>query len=295
MLRPPEAPVIIEAAVSPLRWGVPVQTIEELVAEADACVRAGAGIIHHHHDMRLAEYEAVEQLVETGRRILDAHPGTLIYTDYLAGKRAWEENAHLKPMAEAGVLTMFAVDPGITTFGSVDPAVGRATRTYTDGLHFSEVDELVEFSKAMQVPVSLGVFEPGQLRWILHYARTAGFSPGSMIKLYFGGGHMVDRPNTPGINFGLPPTLGALDVYLDMMGDCGLPWTVSLFGDPVLESPIARRTLEMGGHLRVGTEDAAVDTGMTNADMVTAAVALAGEVGRPIAKGPAALETLRGA
>ena len=292
MTKPSEAPAIIEAAVSPLRWGAPAQTVEGLVAEADACIRAGAGIVHHHHDMRLAEDAAIEQLVETGRGIQAAHPGTLVYTDYLTGKRAWEENAHLKPMAEAGVLTMFALDPGITTFGSTDPKTGRPTRTYTDGLLFSEVDEMVEFSKQMSAPVSLGVFEPGQLRWIVHYARTVGFSKGSMIKLYFGGGHMVDRPDTLGINFGLPPTRTAVDVYLDMMGDCGLPWTVSLFGDPVLESPLARYALEKGGHLRVGVEDAAIDTGMTNAEMVAAAAALAAEVGRPLATGPAALAAL---
>jgi uncharacterized protein (DUF849 family) len=115
-----------------------------------------------------------------------------------------------------------------------------------------------------------------------------------MIKLYFGGSHMVDRPHTPGINFGLPPTPAALDVYLSIMAGCGLPWTISLFGDPVLDSPLARYALEKGGHLRVGIEDAAGMTDMTNAEMVHAAVALAAEVGRAVATGPSALETLAG-
>jgi 3-keto-5-aminohexanoate cleavage enzyme len=126
------------------------------------------------------------------------------------------------------------------------------------------------------------------------HARTAGFSPVTMIKLYFGGSHMVDRPNTPGINFGLPPTPAALDVYLPMMGDCGLPWTVSLFGDPVLDSPPARYALEKGGHLRVGNEDAAGMSDLTNAKMVAAARILAGEVGRPVAQAGDALATLAG-
>lgn len=286
------APVIIEAAITPLRWDAPVLSVDEMVIQADACIQAGAGIIHHHHDMRLAQDAATDQLVETGRRILAAHPDTLIYTDYLTGKKAWDENAHLKPMAQSGVLTMFAIDPGITTFASFDES-GRPTRTYTDGLRFSECDEMVAFSKDAGVPVSLGVFEPGHLRWIVHYARKVGFSSGTMIKLYFGGDHMVDRPNTPGINFGLPPTPAALDVYLDMMGDCGLPWTVSLFGDPILESPLARYALEKGGHVRVGVEDAAVETDMTNADMVAAAAALAAELGRPVATGAGALQALR--
>jgi uncharacterized protein (DUF849 family) len=283
---------IIEVAITPLRWDQPAQTVEQMVAEALSCIDAGAGIVHHHHDMRLEPRDATAQLTEVGRRVLAARPGTLVYTDYLTGKKASDENAHLRPMAEAGVLTMFAIDPGITTFGSFDHD-GLPTRTYTDGLRFSEAHEMVAFSKEMGVPISLGVFEPGQLRWIVAYDARTRFSPGTMVKLYFGGGHMVDRPHTVGINFGLPPTPEALDVYLAMMGDCELPWIVSLFGDPLLESPLARHALERGGHLRVGIEDAAGMSDLTNAEMVAAAVALAQDVGRPIATGADALVALR--
>ena len=47
--------VVIEVAITPLRWGVPAQSVEQMVAEANACIEAGAGIVHHHHDMRLDE------------------------------------------------------------------------------------------------------------------------------------------------------------------------------------------------------------------------------------------------
>jgi 3-keto-5-aminohexanoate cleavage enzyme len=68
-------PVVIEVAISPLRRGIPAQSVETLVAEADACIRAGAGIVHHHHDMRLDESAAVDQLTETAQRIQEAHQG----------------------------------------------------------------------------------------------------------------------------------------------------------------------------------------------------------------------------
>jgi uncharacterized protein (DUF849 family) len=275
--------VVIEAAISPLRRDVPAQSVDEIVREARACLEAGAGIVHHHHDMRLESEDAADQLVDVGRQVLESHPSALIYTDYLTGRTAAEENAHLKPMAEAGVLTMFAIDPGITTFGSFDDD-GLPLRTYTDGLRFSECHEMVTFAKQMQVPMSLGVFEPGHLRWIVSYAERAGFPPGSIIKLYFGGSHMVDRPGSKGLNFGLPPTTTALDVYRSMMEGCDLPFVVSLFGDPLLDSPLARYTLEHGGHLRVGVEDAAGMTEATNAELVERAVLLAEEVGRPVAR-----------
>jgi uncharacterized protein (DUF849 family) len=287
-----DSPAIIEVAITPLRWDVPAQTVDTMVAEAVACLHAGAGIVHHHHDMRLDEVAATEQIRAVGSGIQAAFPGTLVYTDYLTGKRAWEENAHLRPLAEAGLLTMFAIDPGITTFGSFD-GDGVPTRTYLDGLRFDEAHDMVTFSKEHDVPISLGVFEPGHLRWILAYEQRVGFSPGTIVKLYFGGNYAVDRPDTPAINFGLPGTPEALDLYLSMMAGSSLPFVVSLFGDSVLDSPLARHALERGGHLRVGIEDAAGRSDMTNVEMVEAAVALAGEVGRDVARTPDALAALR--
>ena len=287
------SPVIIEAAISPLRWNEPAQSIDQIVAQSLACIEAGAGIIHHHHDMRLAEEDGVAALVETGRRILDEFPDTLIYTDYLSGKRAWEENAHLKVMEAEGVLTLFAIDPGLTTFASYDPE-GIPTKTYLDGLRFDEADEMVAFSKRANVPISLGVFEPGAVRWIRAYEEARGFSSGTMVKLYFGGNHMVDRPQTQGINFGLPATVRALETYLDMLEGSALPWTVSLFGDPILDSPLAEAALRLGGHLRVGEEDAAGMTTESNVELVQRAAAVAESCGRPLARGAEALRVLQG-
>ena len=276
-----EAPAVIEVAITPLRWREPAQTVEQMIDEADRCIAAGAGIVHHHHDMRLSEADATTALLATARGILRGHPDALIYTDYLKGRRAWEENAHLAPGAEAGLLTMFAIDPGVTSFCGSD-AQGLPTRTHTDGLRFDEAHEMVQFSKEVGVPISLGVFEPGQLRWILAYEQAAGFSPGTMIKLYLGGDWLVDQPGVRGINFGLPPTTAALDVYLSMMAGSSLPWVASLYGDSLLDSPLARYALEQGGHLRVGIEDAAGRGGRGNVEMVEAAVALAEQVGRPV-------------
>lgn len=282
------SPAVIEVAISPLRWDAPVQTVEQMIAEGNRCVEAGAGIVHHHHDMRLDEAAAVSALLRTAEGIRSAHPEALVYTDYLTGKRAWEENAHLRPGAESGLLSMFAIDPGVTTFGSF-AADGLPTRTYLDGLRFDECHDLIEFSKQVDVPISLGVFEPGQLRWILAYERAAGFSHGSIVKLYFGGDWLVDQPGVRGINFGLPPTVAALEVYLDMMSGSEMPWMASLFGDSMLDSALPRAVLERGGHLRVGTEDAAGRSPRSNVEMVEAAVALASEVGRAVVPGTAVL------
>jgi hypothetical protein len=59
-----------------------------------------------------------------GHRRRDPHPGRLpacphayMYADYLRGDSMGEKNAHLQPMADAGVLRMVALDPGLTQFG----------------------------------------------------------------------------------------------------------------------------------------------------------------------------------
>ena len=94
-----------------------------------------------------------------------------------------------------------------------------------------------------------------------------------MIKFYFGTGRA---------QFGLPPTRAALDAYLDMLGDAPLPWLVSAQGGDVIATGLARIALERGGHLQVGLEPSG-DARRSNVELVQEAVALAADVGRPIA------------
>jgi 3-keto-5-aminohexanoate cleavage enzyme len=284
---------VIEVAISQAQVCGLTPSADEMVREASACIQAGAGIVHHHHDTRLAETEAVDQMIATGLGIQALHPSALVYTDYLRGRRAWEENAHLSPMAAANALTMFAIDPGVTSFANID-GDGIPNGTYIDGLHFDDAHDMIEFSKELEVPVSLGVYDPSHLRWILAYEQQVGFYPGSVVKLYFGGAFAVGRIDTPTIGFGMPPTAAALDVYLSMMETSSLPWVVSLFGDSILDSPLARHALQQGGHLRVGLEDAAGRSSQTNVEMVVSAVALAAELGRAAVSGIDALAVLRG-
>ena len=98
-----------------------------------------------------------------------------------------------------------------------------------------------------------------------------------MVKFYFGG----DEGFLSG--FGFQPTRTALDAYLELLGDCDVPWAVAVLGGDVVESGIARIALERGGHVRVGLEDYAGSRAPTNEDLVRDAVAVANDVGRPVA------------
>ena len=99
-------------------------------------------------------------------------------------------------------------------------------------------------------------FEPGWLRNVMAYWRAGRLSPGSFVKFYFGGDYGV-LARGRGVTFGLPPTLTGLAAYREILEleDCPLPWFSSVMGGDLLATPVARATVEQGGHLRVGLED----------------------------------------
>ena len=71
-----------------------------------------------------------------------------------------------------------------------------------------------------------------------------------------------------------------------LLEDIDLPWSVSAWGGDLFETPIARKALELGGHLHVGLEEHFhPEYKPTNEDILRQAQALASEVGRPLASG----------
>jgi uncharacterized protein (DUF849 family) len=86
------------------------------------------------------------------------------------------------------------------------------------------------------------------------------------------------------VTFGLPPTRNALLAYLDIIGESGLPWSVSVWGGDLVRTPVARLALELGGHLHIGLEEHFDPLRKpTNLELLEEAKALCAEVGRPLA------------
>ncbi|OYW16819.1 MAG: hypothetical protein B7Z52_07865, partial [Burkholderiales bacterium 12-64-5] len=178
-------------------------------------------------------------------------------------------------------------------FGRMDEN-GLPSDSVTGGATFAEAHSVVEFARKYDTPISVGVYEPGNLRWIRAYAQAGMFPKGSIIKLYFAGPYSMGYDKVRAVNFGLDPVKSSLDLYLSMIEGIDMPFIVSCQGGVLLDTPVARYALERGGHLRVGIEDTAGGTDMTNRETVEAAIALAAEVGRPVASGAAAIATLKG-
>ena len=69
-----------------------------------------------------------------------------------------------------------------------------------------------------------------------------------------------------------------------MLEGSGLPWSVSVWGGDMMQTPIARLALERGGHLHIGIEEFySPDRNPTNEELVLEAVELCAKVGRPVA------------
>jgi uncharacterized protein (DUF849 family) len=282
-------PVIIEAAINGLTTTqrnphVP-QLPADVTTDALRCFSAGAAIVHNHIDLMTTDPQAAAaRYLESWRPVWSARPDALLYPTVGMGVGIEERFGHIPLLATTGRLRLSLLDPGSVNLGGVD----------TDGLpggpfdfvyanSFSDIRHVITLCEHYRLGPSIAIYEPGFLRTTLAYARAGRLPAGAFVKFYFGGDHDFLSGAAGGGSFGLPPTPAALDVYLSMLGDSGVPWAVAVLGGDVVGCGLARAALERGGHVRLGLEDYAGQRTPTNEELVTEAVALAAEVGRPVA------------
>jgi 3-keto-5-aminohexanoate cleavage enzyme len=290
-------PVIIEAAINGIttkeRNPHTPRLPDEIAADALRCFEAGAAIVHNHIDVFMVEGDvAAERYLEGWRPVLAERPDALLYPTTNAGPGVEGAYAHIAPLAASGSLRISLCDPGSVNLGGLD-ADGLPAGGIVYSNSFDDIRYQLELSAEHRLGPSMAIYEPGFLRTALLWWRAGRLPAGAMIKLYFGGdgGYLVTEHG--GAPFGLPPTAAALDAYLEMVAGCDVPWSVAVFGGDVVGSGLARLALERGGHLHVGLEDSPGDRGQSNEELVAEAVALAAEVGRPIASCADAAEILR--
>jgi 3-keto-5-aminohexanoate cleavage enzyme len=280
-------PVIIEAAINGIttkeRNPNTPRLPDEIAADALRCFEAGAAIVHNHVDVFMVEGEvAAERYLEGWRPVLAQRPDALLYPTTNVGPDVKGAYAHIAPLATSGCLRISLCDPGSVNLGGLD-ADGLPAGGIVYANSFEDIRYQLELCARHRLGPSMAIYEPGFLRTALLWWGAGRLPAGAMIKLYFGGdgGYLVTEHG--GVPFGLPPTAAALAAYLELLDGCDLPWSVAVFGGDVVGSGLARLALQHGGHLHVGLEDYAGDRGQSNEELVTEAVALAAEVGRPIA------------
>jgi uncharacterized protein (DUF849 family) len=276
--------VIIEAAINgnttkATNPSVP-RSPDEIAECALECLDRGAAIVHNHNDEPNVGGPVRHDpapYVEAWTEVLAVHPRALLHPTVRgrSGDAPIEDRySHLVALHDAGILPMASADPGIVSIGPFIYGNSSADAAY-----------MFERCRAWDVPVHVSVFEPGFLRAVLDH-RKAGTLPRQVkVQLYFGAA----------VPFGLPPTTASLDAYLAMLDGTGLPWMVGVLGGDVVESGLAARAIELGGHVRVGLEDFHGRGNPTNEQLVIRAVDLVGELGADVATIDQARDLLAGA
>jgi 3-keto-5-aminohexanoate cleavage enzyme len=275
-------PCIIEVAVNGVtkkaRNPLAPESPEEIAEQAVASIDAGAAIVHMHTSEGGLPYTEAAELYARSLRIMRAErPGAVLYPTMGSGSTIQERYDHHRLLVAEGLIDMGVIDPGSVNLAGSTPD-GPPTGSYVYVNSPADIAYMMDVCRETGIGPSFAIYEPGFLRSVLVYHHTGHLAPRSLTKFYFsGGGYFGGGMPT----FSAPPIVEALDLYLAMLGDVDLPWGTTVLGGSILDTPIARLTVERGGHLRVGLEDHG--GGPSNVEQVQRAVALCEELGRPVA------------
>ena len=292
-------PVVIEVALNgatPAERNPTVpRTIDDIIEQGFACIDAGASIIHTHLPVHNVDAQVASEQYDTiFQAWLERDPHTLAMPTIGTGAGVEEKLAHLDYLAGTRAIRIGFIDPGTILLGYVEPDGSPSPNSPVYTNTFADMNYAIDQCNRHGLALHFALFEPGFLRNVLTYWRLGRLTPGSFVKFYFGGPYGVIARGK-GVTFGLPPTVKALDAYLEMLEleNCDLPWFSAVVGGDLIETAVARATIERGGHIRVGLEDHASDHRRpSNLELVDEVVALCREVGRPVATAAQTAEVL---
>ena len=281
-----DTPVILEAAINGMTTKEKnpnsPRLPEEIERDALLAYELGATIVHaHNSDIMLTGRAAADDYALAWRPILEARPDALWYPTLTGSPEMVGKLEHVELLAQELPVRMCAFDPGSTNIGQPGPDGLPVGGVY--GVSYDDCRYAFEFCERLKLGPALGIYEPNSLRTTLAYHRAGRLPAGAMVKFYFGGDYGL-MATEPGVTFGLMPTEYGLLAYLDMLEGTDLPWSVSVWGGDLMETPIARLALERGGHLHIGVEEFySPDKSPSNEELIREAVELCAKVGRPVA------------
>lgn len=257
-------------------------TVDEIVEDGIACVKAGASIVHvHAYDEATGkqkdDLELYARIIGGIRSKVDAivYPtvpsGSLLGTGVELSAR--ERYAHIEALAQRGLLEWAVVDPGSTNFALYDDAARDKETGFVYQNPESHVRHALGLARQYRFHPSYAIYEPGFIRLgsVLHWRMS---SPSPIYRLMF----------TSGYTFGFPPDDYGMTAYLNLLDRMapGAIWMVAgLYVDTL---PLIPRTIAEGGHVRVGLEDAPHGSDRSNVQWVEAAAAAIGRFGGEVAK-----------
>ena len=251
---------------------VPI-TVDEIAADAVACAKAGAAIIHlHARDPKGANTMATETWVAvvTKTRQAAADAGVDFVLNLTTSGSAFSEDlrcAHLPILKPE----MCSYDPG--------------TMNWANSYVFLNAPKFLErlglLTQELQIKPELEIFDAGMIGNVEHYLGKQVIKPPLHYQLVL---------NVPG---GMPGTLESV-AYLTGKFQPGSTWSITGIGRAHMPMMLAGLAAGADG-LRVGLEDNIfLEKGVlaTNVQLVERAVALSKTAGRDIATASEAREIL---
>jgi uncharacterized protein (DUF849 family) len=252
-------------------------TVEEIVADGIACVRAGAAIVHvHPYDpatgLQREDPDVYAAIINGIRAEVDAivYPTLALLGDPDAERpmTAAERFAAVAELCRRGLLEWAVVDPGSAHMTHVDtPAEGFLYLNPDDHIRYG-----LDLAATHGVRPAYACYEPGITRLGALLAKGRPTLPEPVYRFMF----------SDDLSFGFPPRDWALDAHVRLLEEVapGSEWMVA--GLCVDVVPLIPHAVRRGGHVRVGLEDQPFGSARTNVDLVIDAVArIAAAGGRP--------------
>lgn len=247
---------------------IPV-TADEIVEAALACAGEGASIIHFHaYDpvtgRQRDDYDIYAPIIERIRARADVICyGTLPFAgsiDAPSPLTPAQRFSAVDRLVRAGLIEWSVVDPGSTHISHhSDIASGK------EGFVYANPESHIRYGLALaqqhRITPSYAIYEPGFMRLGAALHRAYPGAPVPIYRLMF----------SNHIAFGFPPEGWALDAYLRLLAQeqPGAPWMVA--GLAVELDELIEHAVQLGGHVRVGLEDAPMGCTLDNLTLVRAA------------------------
>ena len=268
-----------------LQPGIP-DTVAAIVAEGIACARAGAGIVHTHaYDeggRQTFDWQVYARIIEGIRAAVDVP----VYPSYPIIPKGQGEGdpmarfAHIEALADRGLLDFAVIDPGSVNFTLAKARPGaKPADTYLNPE--AHVRHALDFAARRGFHPAFAIYEPGFTRAGAALARAAGVKA-PVYRFMF----------SETFAFGFPPRPYALAAHLALLEEAAGPAHWMIAGLAADVRPLIGETVEKGGHVRVGLEDAPLGTTLSNLALVEDAVRLVRGAGGEPATGAEVRQSL---
>ncbi len=246
---------------------IPVTAVE-IIAEGVACVRAGAAIVHAHTlepetGRQNSDVENCQAFISGIRSQADA----IVYPTAVPppNRLDWRERySTIEELARRGLAEWGFIDPGSVNLWRADapnaPEYGDDRGIYANSPGF--VEYAMGLAEKYRFHPAYACYEPGFVRHGAMLHRRHPRTPAPVYRFMF----------SSRFTFSFPPEVWAMEAYVKLLEQVapGAQWMAAGLAVDVI--PLIPAVVAMGGHVRVGLEDAPHGSAKSNLELVEAAV-----------------------